>query len=981
MNGVIDLVDSDEDDFSSTETSPPLSLHGRLSGGMSRSLSQSMRNTTAIRLAAVIPAVPALVRTGGRIVEVFDLISSDDEEPPEILPVRTRTAPATATVTRIHGEDSSENNSRSIIQTKPIENLKDENPAKFKRQRLEIDKNDYYAIKREFEPFSFGAADYLDEVVEVAGEGVEENELTVTSNSGNNISNNGADTDDCEIECLGGNMNFLSDMPHQREACSGFPFAPFDRSANSKYCKQCFCYVCDINAKECLEWSEHCNASHRIPVYKEEQKRRKIPALNILSSTDRARFFFDNKSVLTNEVRIFDISTWQLAFTPTAIRQLFKDLIAKSNEILGKSDFLLSSDRESKRKLLQQATVWILLVGNFYCTCVGTRSMDDLIESLLLRILFHSECDKTIITHLKINFQDEKRRKSCADLAKTTDILWDSGLINNLQSYIPDTFNQNELLKLSDSLLIGIMKKIVRTSTLEKEGVLFRFFNILMDFNLTVFLNGIYLFLENSFENVNEKGNESENDKIELNEIKWEKEISQVQQLIRSVTALQWSKDKNHPKRPISVIEEFKSVKIVSILTSILRKIPDMPSYNVKMLLMKNLHLKKSSNRPYNQSLSNFTFLSKVIYLIKNQFGLSGCHPADWVLNNFLKKWTPEEEYAVAISLSVRMKSILPCCFEKYYGEVDKISETNNTENNNKNDKYLESRKSTGEKVIQSPTFNNSNRGFSSSSPLGEILSSSPEKEWRELYNNNRNRSINDDMNAYMNVIKFKQNVKQNVKSDPFVIYEELYTVMDGPALLLLIVELKDICTYPSSSVIAVQYGPYTCSTYDGGKLEWQVEDQIHGSPSKNNDNYNTNNNNCDNNNNKKNNNNENEKCMSSPVRTSRMPYNGVSTYASPGSQLTKEISPSKKENKNGNENKNKNENRNGNDDKNSRFSVTSVFSEECFYHAFTVSQLYLPAKIDQLDLSWEGQSNVPPYARGTYVQHLFIFFFMKKSL
>ena len=969
MNGVIDLVDSDEDDFSSTETSPPLSLHGRLSGGMSRSLAQSIRNTTAIRIAAVIPAVPALVRTGGRIVEVFDLISSDDEEPPEILPVRTRTATATATVTRIHGEDSSENNSRSIIQTKPIENLKDENPAKFKRQRLEIDKNDYYAIKREFEPFSFGAADYLDEVVEVAGEGVEENEMTVTSNSGKNISNNGADTDDYEIVCLGGNMNFLSDMPHQREACSGFPFAPFDRSANSKYCKQCFCYVCDINAKECLEWSEHCNASHRIPVYKEEQKRRKIPALNILSSTDRARFFFDNKSVLTNEVRIFDISTWQLAFTPTAIRQLFKDLIAKSNEILGKSDFLLSSDRESKRKLLQQATVWILLVGNFYCTCVGTRSMDDLIESLLLRILFHSECDKTIITHLKINFQDEKRRKSCADLAKTTDILWDSGLINNLQSYKPDTFNQNELLKLSDSLLIGIMKKIVRTSTLEKEGVLFRFFNILMDFNLTVFLNGIYLFLENSFENVNEKGNESENDKIELNEIKWEKEISQVQQLIRSVTAFQWSKDKNHPKRPISIIEEFKSIKIVSILTSIIRKIPDMPSYNVKMLLMKNLHLKKSSNRPYNQSLSNFTFLSKVIYLIKNQFGSSGWHPADWVLKNFLKKWTPEEEYAVAISLSVRMKSILPCCFEKYYGEVDKISDTNNTEIYNKNnkfidmknDKYLESRKSTVEKAVQSPTLNNSNRGFSSSSPLGEMLSS-PGKEWRESYNNsNENRSIHDDMNAYKNVIRFKQNVKQNDKSDPFVIFEELYTVMDGPALLLLIVELKDICTYPSSSVIAVQYGPYTCSTYDEGK----VEDQIvhHGNFSKTNDNYNNNNNNCNNNNN----NNGNDNCMSSPARTSRMPYNGVNAFASPGSQLTKETSPTK--NKNGNGNGNESE------EKYSRFSVTSVFSEECFYHAFTVSKLYLPAKIDQLDLSWEGQSNVPPYARGTYVQYLIICF------
>ena len=55
--------------------------------------------------------------------------------------------------------------------------------------------------------------------------------------------------------------------------------------------------------------------------------------------------------------------------------------------------------------------------------------------------------------------------------------------------------------------------------------MLFRFLNILMDFNLTVFIKGIYLFLENSFDNVNERGNDSEDEKIELNKIKWKKEI------------------------------------------------------------------------------------------------------------------------------------------------------------------------------------------------------------------------------------------------------------------------------------------------------------------------------------------------------------------------------------------------------------------------------------------------------------------------
>ena len=975
MNGVIDLVDSDEDDYSSTDTSSPLTFHGRLSGGMSRSLVHSMRNTPVIRPAPVIPAEPTLARTGGRVV--VDLISSDDEEPPEII----SRIPAKPMAPH-YVEESREKNSRSIIPTKPIVNQKDENPAKMKRQRIEINKNDYYAIKREkgSEPCGFGEANYLDEVVEVAGEGVEENERTLSSND----SNDNADNDDCDLEFLGGNTNFLSDMPHQREACSGFPFAQYDRSTNSKYCKQCFCYVCDINAKDCLEWPEHCNASYRIPAYKEEQRFRKIPALNLLSSADKARFFFDNKSLLSNEVRKFDISNWQLTFIPAVIRQLFKDLIAKSNEILNKSDILLPSDRENKRKLLQQATVWLLLVGNFYCTCVGTRNMDDLIESLLLRILFHSECEKTIVIHLKTNFQDEKRRKSCADLAKTTDILWDSGLINNLQSYNPETFNQNELLKLSDQMLIGIMKKIVRTSTLEKEGVLFRFLNILMDFNLTVFLKGIYLFLENSFDNVNERGNDSEDEKIELNKIKWKKEIFQVTQLIRSITSIQWLKDVKLPNLLISSTEELKSFKIVSILTSIIRKIPNIPSYEVQILLMKNLHLKKSSNRPYNQSLSNFTFLSNVIYIMKNQFGSNGIHPAEWVLNNFLKKWTPEEEYAVAISLSVRMNFVLPCCFENLHGVENSIFDIKNEENSHKNNKFNnmnnikneKGKKDILEEDIQDSTFDSPNRWSSSPKFSRGASTSSPVKIFRDS-NSNKDNGMNDNIYSHRNIIKFNQ----NVLFDPCVMYGELYTVMDGPALLLLIVELKDICTYPSSSVVAVQFKPYVCGTYDEGKLEDQMED--HRSIFDINDNHIINNDYCDKNNNNNINDNNNNAShtnhLSSPARTSNTSNNfdDVSTYASSGTKLAKQISPNKCKNENENENESGKEQEKGMITRTSVSSNLSVeISEECFYHAFTISHLYLPAKMEQLDVSWEGQMNVPPHARGTYVLCLYFIFF-----
>ena len=84
-----------------------------------------------------------------------------------------------------------------------------------------------------------------------------------------------------------------------------------------------------------------------------------------------------------------------------------------------------------------------------------------------------------------------------------------------------------------------------------------------MDFNLTVFLKGIYLFLENSFDNVIERGNDSEDEKIELNKIKWKKEIFQVTQLIRSITSIQWLKDVKIPNLLISSTEELKSFKIV----------------------------------------------------------------------------------------------------------------------------------------------------------------------------------------------------------------------------------------------------------------------------------------------------------------------------------------------------------------------------------------------------------------------------------
>ena len=99
--------------------------------------------------------------------------------------------------------------------------------------------------------------------------------------------------------------------------------------------------------------------------------------------------------------------------------------------------------------------------------------------------------------------------------------------------------------------------------------------------------------------------------------------------------------------------------------------------------------------------------------------------------------------------------------------------------------------------------------------------------------------------------------------------------------------------------------------------------------------------------------------------------------YASSGTKLAKQISPNKCKNENENENESGKEQEKGMITRTSVSSNLSVeISEECFYHAFTISHLYLPAKMEQLDVSWEGQMNVPPYARGTYVLCLYFIFF-----
>ena len=51
-------------------------------------------------------------------------------------------------------------------------------------------------------------------------------------------------------------------MPHARKDCLRHRFCPLvnaTATSNVPHCDTCFCYVCDIPAKDCRTWQEHCN--------------------------------------------------------------------------------------------------------------------------------------------------------------------------------------------------------------------------------------------------------------------------------------------------------------------------------------------------------------------------------------------------------------------------------------------------------------------------------------------------------------------------------------------------------------------------------------------------------------------------------------------------------------------------------------------------------------------------------------------------
>jgi len=52
-------------------------------------------------------------------------------------------------------------------------------------------------------------------------------------------------------------------LPHMRQHCLQHRHDPNRNADNRRYCDKCYCYVCDILASECQEWSSHCNATDK----------------------------------------------------------------------------------------------------------------------------------------------------------------------------------------------------------------------------------------------------------------------------------------------------------------------------------------------------------------------------------------------------------------------------------------------------------------------------------------------------------------------------------------------------------------------------------------------------------------------------------------------------------------------------------------------------------------------------------------------
>jgi hypothetical protein len=162
-------------------------------------------------------------------------------------------------------------------------------PNKRPRQTEAVEKIQKSKVKEEFPSKKFGEADN-DDVTEVRG--LNDEMEVEQSKPAKDI----CDVDDDDvITFVGGNLQGLGDMPHQRESCSQYQFIRSGMGSdkiNSRFCSFCYCYICEIPASKCLEWNNHCQATYKLDSYRRENKSRKAKLFLLMNSDFRAQFWY-----------------------------------------------------------------------------------------------------------------------------------------------------------------------------------------------------------------------------------------------------------------------------------------------------------------------------------------------------------------------------------------------------------------------------------------------------------------------------------------------------------------------------------------------------------------------------------------------------------------------------------------------------------------------------------------------------------------
>ena len=78
------------------------------------------------------------------------------------------------------------------------------------------------------------------------------------------------------VECVAERRGIqaLADYPHFRFQCALEPFKRQRAPKKEKFCKRCFCYVCDVPAGECKVWSLHYKAVDTVTKWRAEREAR-----------------------------------------------------------------------------------------------------------------------------------------------------------------------------------------------------------------------------------------------------------------------------------------------------------------------------------------------------------------------------------------------------------------------------------------------------------------------------------------------------------------------------------------------------------------------------------------------------------------------------------------------------------------------------------------------------------------------------------